>query len=92
MTQVSVEDVTADLLRQWKHDPYNLLQILIGVQQAFHHISAAAVDLIADKLSLTRANIEGITSLTRCQGAVNLPGCWRSGWVLNPGRPGQMVW
>ena len=60
MTQVSVEDITADLLRQWEHDPYNLLQILIGVQQAFHHISAAAVDLIADKLSLTRANIEGV--------------------------------
>ena len=58
--QASVEDVTADLLRQWSHDPFNLLQILIAVQQAFHHISSAAVDLIADKLSLPRANIEGV--------------------------------
>jgi [NiFe] hydrogenase diaphorase moiety large subunit len=56
----SVEDVTADLLRQWEHDPYNLLQILIGVQQAFQHISSTAVDLISDKLSLSRATIEGV--------------------------------
>ncbi len=58
--RASVEGVTADLLRQWEHDPYNLLQILIGVQQAFQHISSAAVDLIADKLLLPRANIEGV--------------------------------
>jgi [NiFe] hydrogenase diaphorase moiety large subunit len=57
---VSVEDVTADLLRRWGYDPYNLLQILVGVQQRFQHISSAAVDLIADKLLLPRANIEGV--------------------------------
>ncbi len=57
---VSVEDVTADLLRRWEHDPYNLLQILIGVQQKFHHISSLAVDLIADKLSFPCANIDGV--------------------------------
>ena len=57
---VSVEDVTADLFRQWGCDPYNLLQILIGVQQVSRHITSDAVDIIADKLSLPRANIEGV--------------------------------
>ncbi|MEA3303315.1 MAG: NAD(P)H-dependent oxidoreductase subunit E [Pseudomonadota bacterium] len=57
---LSVEDVTADLLRQWGHDPYNLLQILIGVQQVFNHVPSAALELIAEKLSLTPANIEGV--------------------------------
>ena len=57
---VSVEDVAADQLRLWKHDPYNLLQILIGVQQAFQHISSTAIELIADKLSLPRSIIEGV--------------------------------
>lgn len=57
---VSVEDVTADLLSQWGYDPHNLLQILIGVQQAFQHISSTAIDLIAGKLSLPRAHVEGV--------------------------------
>jgi len=57
---LSVEDVIADLLGQWGHDPYNLLQILIGVQQVFNHVPSAALDLIAGKLSLPRANIEGV--------------------------------
>ena len=60
MHHVTVEDVTVDLLEKWGHAPHNLLQILIGVQQAFQHISSAAVDLIAEKLSLPRAHIEGV--------------------------------
>ena len=60
MHHATVEDVTVDLLEQWGHSPHNLLQILIGVQQAFQHISSPTVDLIAEKLSLPRAHIEGV--------------------------------
>ena len=60
MHHATVDEVSADLLRQWRYDPSNLLQILIGVQQVFHHISSDAVDVIADNLSLPRANVEGV--------------------------------
>lgn len=58
--QASVELTTADLLGHWRHDPANLLQILIGVQRAFNYVPQAAIDLAADDLALPRAHIEGV--------------------------------
>ena len=58
--QASVELVTADLLEQWQHDAANLLQVLIGVQQAFNHVPAAALGTAAAALSLPAAQIGGV--------------------------------
>ncbi|MEW8042923.1 MAG: NADP oxidoreductase [gamma proteobacterium symbiont of Phacoides pectinatus] len=54
------EAVTRDQLAQWGHDPANLLQILIGIQQRFSHIPAPAVATLGDALGLSPAHIEGV--------------------------------
>lgn len=62
MPDMDTRKVTAELLKQWNGKPFNLLQILIGLQQAFQHIPATAIELLTDKLSLSYATIRGVIS------------------------------
>ncbi len=62
MPDMDTRKAATELLKQWNGNPHNLLQILIGLQQTFQHIPAAAIELLAEKLSLSFATIKGIIS------------------------------
>ena len=56
------QNITDSLLNQWGRNPANLLQILVELQQQFHHIPAQSIQLLATELKVTPANIEGVIS------------------------------
>jgi [NiFe] hydrogenase diaphorase moiety large subunit len=60
MPEPSVQEVTQDLLAKWNKNPANLLQVLIGLQQAFHHVPADAINMLSEQLGATPAHIEGV--------------------------------
>ncbi|WP_330178073.1 NAD(P)H-dependent oxidoreductase subunit E [Candidatus Vondammii sp. HM_W22] len=62
MPDMDTRKAATELLKQWNENPHNLLQILIGLQQTFQHIPATAIELLAEKLSLSYATIKGIIS------------------------------
>ncbi|HJV23104.1 MAG TPA: NAD(P)H-dependent oxidoreductase subunit E [Holophagaceae bacterium] len=49
-----IEERVGPILEQYGKDPFNLLQILIAVQEAFHFVPPEAMDLISRELFGTR--------------------------------------
>ena len=56
------QKITDSLLNQWGHNPANLLQILVELQQQFHHIPAQSIELLSNELNITPAQIEAVIS------------------------------
>jgi len=53
-------DVLESLLLRHQHNPNRLLQILIALQETRSWIDPASIDLLAERLNLPRARIEGV--------------------------------
>jgi [NiFe] hydrogenase diaphorase moiety large subunit len=49
-----------NILNAWRNDPYNLLQMLIRVQEVYGYIPAQAIDALSHALGLTPAHIQGV--------------------------------
>lgn len=60
MSESIVRETTLRLLDEWGMEPSNLLQVLIGLQQALHHIPPEAITHIVTSLAIPQANIEGV--------------------------------
>lgn len=55
-----LQQATRKMLDRWNSEPGNLLQMLIGLQQQFSHISHDAIDLLAESLALSPGHIRGV--------------------------------
>ncbi len=55
-----IQPVLQEVLRDWGHNPNNLLQVLIRVQDQWGHVPPAAIHLLARELHLTPAQVEGV--------------------------------
>jgi formate dehydrogenase subunit gamma len=55
-------DRAAELIAGHVHEPGPLLPILHAVQEAFGHVPADAVPLIAEALNLSRAEVHGVVT------------------------------
>lgn len=62
MLEPAVEAVVRERVGQLKHEPGALLPILHAVQDALGHVPPDAVQLIADGLNLSRAEVHGVIS------------------------------
>ncbi len=56
----SCTDYVDPILEKYQHDPYNLLQVLIGVQEKRGYIDAEVMAYLSDALHTSRATIEGV--------------------------------
>jgi [NiFe] hydrogenase diaphorase moiety large subunit len=55
-----IQEAVHQILQVHRRDPGELLQILVKVQHAFHHVPEEAVSLIAEHLRVTRAHVRGL--------------------------------
>ena len=57
------QEAVLPIVEKYGRDPYNLLQILIEVQEAFHFVPKEAMDLVSNALFGTRRiRVEGVVS------------------------------
>ncbi len=55
-----IQRYTMEQLRHWSEDSFPLLQILIAVQHRFNHVPTQAINLLAEKLNPSVAEIIGV--------------------------------
>lgn len=73
-------DVVRAVVDEHRHEPGNLLVVLLALQQRLGHLDAALVPLVARELNLSRADVHGVLTFyrdlrTTARGAVHVRLC-----------------
>lgn len=62
MPEDNVQQSTDLLIKQWKNNPANLLQILVELQQQFQHIPQPSIETLSSELNITQGQIAAVIS------------------------------
>lgn len=61
-TTIPVQDFLDSIPAQHRKDPHELLQILIRIQHAYHHVSREAAKRLADEMKVPLVRVQGLLS------------------------------